>query len=162
MTPHPAVPVVYDCNIYFQALLNEEGPAGRCVSAALNGEVSLFLSRFVLDEIRRTAGNATLRAKFRHLIDARVDRLIVNIEKIGRIVAHVPNRFVYPRDPDDAHYVNIALATAARFVVSRDNDLLDLMDLARPEGREFRRQFPSLDIIDPKTLLRELEQTRQA
>ena len=56
MSPDPPR-AVFDCNVYFQALLNPEGPAGRCVSAALNGELTLFVSRFVLDEIRRTAND---------------------------------------------------------------------------------------------------------
>lgn len=148
---------VFDCNIYFQALINEEGPAGRCLSAALRGEVELFISRFVIDELRRTAMDPDLRKKFRHITDQRLNRLIANVEKVGRFLAQVPELFVYERDPDDAHYVNLALAATAKFVVSRDNDLLVLMDRSRTEGRDFQSRFPSLKIVDPKTFLRILE-----
>ncbi|HKQ50235.1 MAG TPA: putative toxin-antitoxin system toxin component, PIN family [Phycisphaerae bacterium] len=148
---------VFDCNVYFQALINEEGPAGRCLSAALHGEIELYISRFVIDELRRTGMDLDLRAKFRHITDQRLNRLIANVEKVGRVLAQVPEQFVYERDPDDAHYVNLALAAAAKFVVSRDNDLLALMDGSRTEGREFRSRFPSLEIVDPKTFLRILE-----
>jgi predicted nucleic acid-binding protein len=41
-------------------------------------------------------------------------------------------------------------------VVSRDKDLRDLMDQNRPEGRDFHRRFPSLEIIEPQQFLREL------
>lgn len=55
--------VVFDCNVYFQALINEEGPAGKCVAAAFDGRVTLFITRFVMDEIRRTATDSALRAQ---------------------------------------------------------------------------------------------------
>ena len=62
---NPAVPAVFDCNLYFQALINEEGPAGKCLTAAFQGDIVLFLSRRVLREVRRTASDSILRAKFR-------------------------------------------------------------------------------------------------
>ena len=55
------------------------------------------------------------------------------------------------RDPKDEPYVDLAAATRARYLVTRDKDLLDLMDDAA-----FRQQFPGLTVIDPATLLREL------
>ncbi len=153
----PALPrAVFDCNVYFQALVNEQGPAGQCVAAALDGRVTLFVSRFVMNEIRLTATDSVLRSKFRQLTDERLDQLIVNLEKVAHVVAHVPDRFLYPRDPDDAHYINLALAAKAKYVVSRDKDLRDLMDRSRPEGRDFHRRFPSLEIIEPQQFLREL------
>ena len=40
--------VVFDCNIFVQALINLHGPAGRCVQKARDGEVRLFVSPFIL------------------------------------------------------------------------------------------------------------------
>jgi predicted nucleic acid-binding protein len=71
-------------------------------------------------------------------------------------VATVPTLYEHPHDPDDSHYVNLALAAGARLVVSRDRDLLNLMETNRPEGEEFRRRFPELRILDPVEMLREL------
>lgn len=160
MTPElPAA--VFDCNVYFQALINEEGPAGKCFTAALNGDFRLFFSRFVVAEIRRTASDAVLRAKFRQITDEQLDQLIANVEKVGHVVAHVPERFKHQRDPDDAHYVNLALASGAKYVLSRDKDLLDLMDQSRSEGREFRRRFRSLQIVAPQEFLRLLVRVRR-
>jgi putative PIN family toxin of toxin-antitoxin system len=45
--------VVFDCNVFAQALANPDGPAGRCVTMALEGRIELFISEFILDEIRR-------------------------------------------------------------------------------------------------------------
>ena len=65
------------------------------------------------------------------------------------VVPDVPIAFTLPRDPKDEPYVNLAVATQAEFLVSRDRDLLDLMT-----DTDFRRRFPALLIVDPETFLR--------
>ena len=60
--------------------------------------------------------------------------------------------FVLSRDPKDEPYLNLAIATDASYLVSRDNDLLDLMT-----DSEFRTQHPDLKILDPVAFLRELQ-----
>jgi predicted nucleic acid-binding protein len=57
------------------------------------------------------------------------------------------------RDPKDEPYLNLALATGANHLVTRDKDLLDLM-----HDETFRAQHPGLQIIDPPALLRDLAQ----
>jgi predicted nucleic acid-binding protein len=53
--------------------------------------------------------------------------------------------------------VNLALVTGSRLIVSRDKDLLSLMDLAQPEGKDFRARFPDLRILNPVAFLSDLE-----
>ena len=53
------------------------------------------------------------------------------------------------RDPDDEPIVNLAIATQAAFLVSRDQDLLDLMN-----DEEFRKAYPDLTILDPVAFLK--------
>ena len=55
---------------------------------------------------------------------------------------HTPSVFAYPRDPKDEPYVNLAVAAAADYVVTRDKDLLDLMTGHTDEAKAFRR-FPA-------------------
>lgn len=150
------VRVVYDCNVYLQALINPDGPAGRCVEAARSGEALLYWSAFVAEELRRTASRPWLTAKFRHLTSDRLDDYVLNIERIARIVESVPAVFTLDRDPDDAHYVNLALAAEATLIVSRDNDLLSLMDDATAEGRAFRARFPGMRVLTPPGFIAEL------
>jgi uncharacterized protein len=150
--------VVFDCTIFAQALLNPRGPAGACVTAAQDGVIRVFVSDYVIEEVRELSGK--LPPKLR--VDAnRVEVFMLEIAKYAELIDQVPELFIYARDPDDAHYVNLALAAQARLIVSRDRDLLDLMDPSHAESRDFRARFPALRVTDPLTLLRELEQKRR-
>ena len=68
----------------------------------------------------------------------------------------MPPVFSYPRDPKDEPYVNLAVAAGLRYLVSRDKDLLDLM-----QDPSFQQRFPDLMILDPVTFLRALSSEPQ-
>jgi len=75
----------------------------------------------------------------------------------GRLLRNVPKRFELLRDPDDEPYLNTAIAAGAEFLVTRDRDLLDLMDRTTREGRDFQTRFPRLTILNPVEFLKALE-----
>lgn len=75
----------------------------------------------------------------------------------GKLFRNVPKRFELPRDPGDEPYVNLAIEAGAQFLVTRDRDLLDLMEWDKEEGRYFRSRFPQLKILDPVSFLEEIE-----
>lgn len=155
MTPAP-VRVVFDCNIYFQALISPHGPAAACLLAAMRGQVDLFCSEYVVGEFRDVASRTELRARFR-ITDERVDRIVEAAREAATFIDHVPEVYTHPSDPDDSHYVNLALATDARLLVSRDKHLLNLVDGRSPEGRDFLARFPQLRILEPTPFLQELK-----
>ena len=147
--------VVFDCNVFLQALANPVGPAGRCVELAISGKVALYISPHILDEIREVTSQPKLIAKFRLRPD-RVAALLDNLPKAAVMVPSYREVWKYDRDPDDAHYVSLALVANAKLIVSRDRDLLDLMDSSKPEAAEFQKRFPALRILDPVLFLREV------
>src|SRR6266478_1620645 len=128
--------VVFDCNTYVQALRSPAGPAGRCVQLAFEGKLHLFVSPTVLEELRDVTSRQKVIAQLQ-LVRGRVEEFIEAIEIAATLLEGFAETFRYDRDPDDAHYVNLALAAEARLIVSRDRDLLDLMDLKTPQGAEF-------------------------
>ena len=144
--------VVFDCNVYLQAIGSPNGPAGRCLQLALDREVTLFTSPKVLEELREVAARPRLAAKFRFTPE-RLENVITAIEIAATSVESFVESFAYDRDPDDAHYVNLALAAGAEFIVSRDRDLLDLGNSTVPLGRTFALQHPELSIVDPVEFL---------
>jgi putative PIN family toxin of toxin-antitoxin system len=146
--------VVFDCNTFVQALGAPDGPAGRCVQLAFDGRIQLFISPAVIDELREVTRRPSVIAKL-GLVSERVDDFIEAVEVAATLLDGFAETFRYERDPDDAHYVNLALAADAKLIVSRDKDLLELMDVSKPGARDFQLRFPTLRILDPVTFLRE-------
>ena len=147
--------VVFDCNTFLQALASPDGPAGRCVQLAIDRKIDLFSSPAVIEEIRDVASRPIVTTRL-HLTPDRTEAFLEVIETTATILAGFPEPFVYQRDPDDAHYVNLAVAAGANLIVSRDKDLLDLRDSTKPVAADFQKRFPQLRILDPVSFLREI------
>src|SRR4051794_16077726 len=98
--------VVYDCNIFVQALINLNGPAARCLELANEGKVHLFASPYVLAEIREI--HLKTPAKYGITVE-QTNALARLIASIATIVNDVPDVYHHPIDPDDSHYVNLAI-----------------------------------------------------
>jgi putative PIN family toxin of toxin-antitoxin system len=149
--------VVFDCNVFFQSLISPFGPAGACLDAVRQDKLLLFVSRQVFDELRHVCLRPAIATRFR-LTEARVDAFVMAVEKLGAFVDVIPHVFDYERDPDDAHYVDLAVAANARLIVSRDNDLLALSNADDPAGADFQRRFPGLEILTPEAVLSRLKE----
>jgi putative PIN family toxin of toxin-antitoxin system len=147
--------VVFDCHTLLQGLASPGGPAGRCVQLALEGKVGLFISPAAFEELRDVTSRPRVIAKL-GLAAERVQEFMEAVEIAATVLSGFPEVFTYQRDPDDAHYVNLALAADAKLIVSRDRDLLDLMDAGKPEAADFQRRFPGLRILEPVAYLREI------
>jgi putative PIN family toxin of toxin-antitoxin system len=142
--------VVFDCMIYAQAMISRAGPSAACVACVRAGDLQLVWSDYVLEEVRELP--AKLPARLR-LTPERVEAFIADVAPFAQHIAEVAELYTNPFDADDSHYVNLALASGANLITSRDGDLLRLMDQARPEAREFSRRFPDLQILPPERVL---------
>jgi putative PIN family toxin of toxin-antitoxin system len=136
--------------IYAQALINPRGPAGECLVRGSRGEFTIIVSSHVLGEIaelpqklppRFAVTNERIAAFLRAVVPATV------------LIEPVPHVFDHPVDPDDAPYVDLAVAADARLIVSRDRHLLGLMDPAKAWSAEFRRRFPQIQAMVVERLL---------
>jgi predicted nucleic acid-binding protein len=90
----------------------------------------------------------------------RTDRFITDLGKYTQFLEGFPKVFSYDRDEDDAPYIDLAHSAGAEYLVSRDNDLLDLMRAETSVGRSFASQFPNLKVVRPPDFLRELERIK--
>jgi predicted nucleic acid-binding protein len=91
-----------------------------------------------------------------YLQPALAEAFLQRVQAKALVINAVPKLITHPRDPDDEPYLNLAIVAGARFLVSRDKDLLDLMSDA-----DFRGRSPGLVILDPVAFLRAIG-TRQA
>jgi len=154
----PAPPgVVVDCMVFVQAAANLKGPAARILDLLDEGKIKLYVSKLILAEARYVLTRPDVRASLRNLTDIAVEALFERLSQRATLIRQVPKRFVYRRDPKDEPYINLAVATKADYLVSRDNDLLDLMKWEKEEARKFQKRFRFLKIVTPEVFLSEIE-----
>jgi putative PIN family toxin of toxin-antitoxin system len=55
--------VVFDCNVYFQALISPSGPARRLIELAADGRLEVYGSTTVLEELKDVVVRPNLRRK---------------------------------------------------------------------------------------------------
>lgn len=146
--------VVFDCVLLVQSLINQAGPAARCLELFEERKISLVFSKATLAELRDVLSRSSLRTRFPQITDDLIDRLIQTLLYKGEVLRQVGRYFDYARDPKDEPYLNLAIEAAADFLVTRDNDLLDLMRWDLDDGREFQKRYHLLKIIDPVAFLK--------
>lgn len=101
-----------------------------------------------------------MRRKYR-LTEEEVDEFSAVLRRRATFIETVPHVFVYERDPDDAHYVDLAVAAKASLIVSRDKDLLELRDETTETGRTFVVRFPELLVLTPPEALALIEREQK-
>lgn len=152
--------VVFDCNVHFQSFVGRSGPADACLDLALQRRVLLYYSAYVINEFLDICSRGQLRRRF-GMTDERISAHVQLIRQAGALIHEVPDRYQLRIDPDNSHYVNLALAADASLIVSRDRDLLRLRETTSPDGAEFVRLFPGLEIMEPPELPRRLAESRR-
>ena len=151
-----AMRTVLDCMIYAQGLINPSGPAGECLARGTQGDFTIVLSQHVISEILELPSK--LPAKFA-ITDQKVAALLDAVIPVALLLEVVPHVFDHPIDPDDSAYVDLAVATGAKLIVSRDRHLLGLNDCNKPWSAEFRKRFPELKVLTVNELLALLRKT---
>ncbi|MGH9763872.1 MAG: putative toxin-antitoxin system toxin component, PIN family [Blastocatellia bacterium] len=144
---------VFDCVVLVQSLISKSGPAVRCLERFEQGKFALAVSKQTLRELREVLTRSSLRQRYPSLTDERAAKLLELLLYRGRVFRTVKHRFQYPRDPHDEPYLNLAIEARADFLVTRDNDLLDLARWDTEPGRDFQQRFPAIRIFDPVAFL---------
>ena len=158
----PVVPgAVFDCVVLLQAAASTKGPAFACMQLVRFGQVQIFLDWRVFAEITDVLNRPGLHRKLKTLTPEVAADFLRDLSNNAKYLREVPEVFLYPRDPNDEPYVNLAVAAGVRYLVTWDKDLLELMDDSTPEGADFRQRFPALVILNSVAFLRELSAPRK-
>ena len=112
--------VILDCMVFIQAVADEKSPAGRLLELLDEEKLTLYVSKLILAEVRYVLNRSDVRASLRELTDVAVEALFERLAHRATLIRQVPRRFIYPRDPKDEPYINLAVATKADYLVSRD------------------------------------------
>ena len=149
MTPR----VVFDCMVFLQGAGRPAGPARACFRLVDLDRVTLCVSAEILAEVRDVLTRRKTQQKFPLLTPEWIQSFVENVESKATMLDVVPKTFALERDPKDEPYIDLAIAVAARYLVSRDKDLLDLM-----KDERFRGLHPDLMILDPAAFLQAINQ----
>jgi putative PIN family toxin of toxin-antitoxin system len=139
------IPVVFDTNLFITRLLRRKKNSinQRVFNLWLaRRRLQLIISQPILDEYLGVL--AMLGATPQNL--ARLEHHLSTSKTVTRV--NLGRRFYLSRDPDDNKFLDTAYAGKAKFIVSRDADLLDI---PKEDLRGMRVQ-----IVSPFELLRQL------
>lgn len=139
--------VVFDCNLVLQGIANRNSPARKALRLFFDGRISLFVSEPIIREFRDVLNRAEVRGRLPDINNRIVNAFLTKLEAKAILLANVPEEFHYERDSDDEMYINLAIVANASYLVSRDNDLLDLMTTSTDIARQFRLRYPFLRIL---------------
>ena len=123
----PAFRIVLDANVIVSALIRPDSVPGRILRAAVEETaVRLVTSNPLLEELRAVLEYPRLQ-RYLKMSQQDKEEFVILLEQIADPV----NIVGYPapgvcRDPDDEPYLQTALAGRADYLVSGDQDLLDL------------------------------------
>lgn len=135
---------VLDTNVFLRALLNPHSRCGRLLDE-LADRYELVVSPAIIREIVEVLHRPRLRAKFPQLADINLQQILGLFEKAEVVTPKsVP---AVCRDPDDDEFLACATEGRADFLVTEDQDLLDL------------RSHQGIRICRPVDFIAELEDT---
>lgn len=146
--------VVFDCMIFLQAVMSRKSIAFKLFEYLEKNAFTIFVSNETLDEINDVLNRPHIRTKNPQITDEYVEAFLNRVLDKAVLIKSVPHGFSYSRDPKDEKYLNLAIEAKAEYIVSRDNDLLDLMSGYAIECREFRQRFKRLKVVEPTKFLK--------
>ena len=121
--------VVLDTNILVSALINRHGAPRQILRAWQEGKFELVTSLPLLHELDRVLHYTRIQRKY-ELGDDDIYAYITLLGSQGTVVPALPQISRVSRDPTDDKFLSCALVGGAQFVVSGDQDLLELVTFA--------------------------------
>jgi putative PIN family toxin of toxin-antitoxin system len=142
---------VFDANLLVSAFLSRDNPGGasnELLRFVISGQVELYLSVDIIDEaIGILADSPRLLARYAYSLDE-IGQFRADLIILATIIDPEPIPGAVPRDPDDDKIVACAIAAGAEYLITRDRDLLSLVN------------YDGIAIITPESFLHIIRQRR--
>lgn len=116
--------LVLDTNVVLSALL-WDGRPGELILLAGEGQVRLFTSQVLLEELSATSRRAKL-ARALAATGCAATELVDDYRRLSRVVRPAALDPPLCRDPDDGHVLACAMSARTDYLVTGDDDLLTL------------------------------------
>jgi putative PIN family toxin of toxin-antitoxin system len=138
--------LVLDTNTLLRGFMYETGASGKVLRACKARRVITLLSKPVLAEYCEILSDPELVGDDPQSAPA-VEDLLEALRFVGEYLPTVRPRFELPRDPDDAIFIELAIAGSATHIITHDKDLLQLRASRSDAGRRFRQRLPQTGIV---------------
>jgi len=138
------VRVVLDTNVLVSALLLDNSPPGRLITAWRRGAFTLVSAELQFDELRRATRYPKIRERLR---PALAGSLVNELRAVAEVAANLPFIDLSP-DPFDNFMLAIAEAGQANYLVSGDRR--GLLDLERHGACQIVTARSLLEILDKR------------
>ena len=127
--------IVLDTNVLISAIVFGGKPR-KILEAVFRGELTLFLSEYILDELKAVLQ----RPKFGFPSEV-IRTILSELHTIGNIVTPSKRIFEIQEDPDDNRIIECAVEGSANYIVSGDTHLLNL------------KQYQNVRVVSPDEYL---------
>ncbi len=124
--------VVLDTNVYVSAI-GWKGASHEIFNNCINGDLKLFLSADIFDEIKRVLNYP----KF-NFTQMEIEEFLGQILEIGNLVETEINIEIIRDDPSDNKFLECATTVEADYIISRDPHLLNI------------KEFKGIKIMSPE------------
>lgn len=104
--------IVIDTNVLVSGLLGPHGPPARVIDAVVTGRATVLFDSRIIDEYREVLARPRFSFDQQH-----VAAILDLMTSTGRLVTPPPLRVNLP-DPDDAPFLEVAIAGAADFLIT--------------------------------------------
>ena len=143
--------VVLDTNVFVSAILTPEGPPAKILEIALTGEMRLVISPVILREMGQVFQYPQIQKllKERGITFKEIEEVLLKILKVATLTPGQLMLEGFSRDPADDMVISCAVEGGANFIISGDQDLIDL------------ESFQEIRILAPAAFLRLIEHTEQ-
>lgn len=116
--------MVADTNILLDVVFDRDRKSKRVMKLVEHGDIELFVTQATIDEFHSRCGWVARHAPPAHLRE--VTDLLADATRVRLPYATRPETFPQLLDRTDAKFLQLFLESGADFLVTRDNDLLDM------------------------------------
>lgn len=138
--------ITVDTNVLVSSILNPHGPPSKIIQLVRQKKVTLVLSPYILDEVRRVLNYSKI-SKLLKKKGIQKENLFVFIDKLAKNSIVTPGKLIVneiERDPSDNMILACAIEGKADFILSGDKHLTDLIS------------FKNIKILNPSEFLKNL------
>ena len=105
--PDDKARVVFDCNVYVQALVNPNGPAANCLELARRCKVESFISQQTLAELKEVLQRPNILRLLPHATSEQIEAFLEDVVAVSTRLRRISVRFEFElnRTTEDSYKV---------------------------------------------------------